>query len=156
LSNPPEKSVLVLGVGNILLADEGIGIHVVQRLATMDLPAEVEVIDGGTAGFELIDFFRNKKKVIVIDCLKAEEPPGTIIRATPQELDLRWSPSFSVHQSGLRELLQQASLLTPLPEIIILGIVPQKTDEASMRLSRALESKVDKIVQKVLETVSSF
>lgn len=150
-----KKTVLILGVGNILLSDEGVGVHVVRRLSLQNLPPEVEVIDGGTVGYELITFFRDRKKVVIVDCLKADEPPGTMIMATPQELNLLWRLPLSAHQSGLRELLQQANFLTPPPEIIILVIVPENTDEPSMRLSKTLESRLDKIVATVAEMTYS-
>ena len=150
-----EKNILILGVGNILLSDEGIGVHVIQKLLAMDLPPEIEVVDGGTGGYELINFFRNKKKVIIVDCMKLGDPPGTIIQAAPCDLELQWQSTFSVHQSGLRELLHQASLLEPHPEIVILGIVPKNINKLSMNLSEAMESILDRIVQKVFEIISS-
>jgi hydrogenase maturation protease len=150
----PGKTILVLGVGNILLSDEGIGVHVVRRLQGMNLPPEVEVVDGGTAGYELVQFFHSKKKVVIVDCLRADEPPGTIVRATPRELDLQWRPLLSVHQSGLRELLQQAASLNPSQEIVILGVVPEDTESPNMNLSRTLDSVIDRVVLEVCGLVS--
>ncbi len=92
-----EKSVLVLGVGNLLLADEGVGVHVAQRLLKMPMPPEIEVIDGGTGGFELIEHFRGKKEVIIVDALKADADPGTVIQFTPDDIALQWHSSFSAH-----------------------------------------------------------
>lgn len=151
----PEKSTLVLGVGNILLSDEGVGVHVVRRLGGMDVPPEAEIVDGGTGGYELIEFFRNKKKIIIIDCLNGDAEPGSIIRASPDQLDLQWGPGFSLHQYGLRELLHHASSLTPPPEIIILGVVPENTGSPGLSLSKAVEAKVDRLIAEVLELVSS-
>jgi hydrogenase maturation protease len=148
------KPILVLGVGNVLLSDEGIGVHVARRLQSMQLPAHVEVVDGGTGGYELIGFFSKRKKVIIIDCVQAAEPAGTIIRATPDELDLRWEAGYSVHQTGLSELLHHAQLLVPPPEIVIVGIVPQVHTSPSSGLSSALESMVDLIASKVLQIVA--
>ncbi|MBF8295716.1 MAG: hydrogenase maturation protease [Bacteroidetes bacterium] len=151
----PEKTILVLGVGNILLSDEGVGVQVAQRLQAMNLPPEVEVVDGGTAGYELIEFFRNKKKVVVVDCLRADEPPGSIIRASPDELDLQWQTPLSVHQSGLRELLQHAASLSPSPEIVILGIVPENTDSPGMNLSKTVEGVIDRVISDVSALISA-
>jgi hydrogenase maturation protease len=147
------RSTLVLGVGNILLSDEGVGIHVARRLQVLPLPPEIEVIDGGTEGFELIRFFEGREQVIIVDCLLSREPPGTIIRAAPDQLDLRWAPGFSPHQSGLRELLFSARALPSPPAITIIGIVPAETGRVSMDLSAAVAGRMDRILASVLETV---
>lgn len=143
----------MLGVGNVLLSDEGVGIHIIKKLSAIELPREVEIIDGGTAGYELIGFFRNKKKVIIIDCINADEPPGTMLLITPQHLDLRCRPSISIHQEGLYELLTQAEFINPLPEIIIVGIVPENIERFSMELSPTLQLALDGIIQKILDIV---
>ncbi len=150
-----EKTILVLGVGNLLLSDEGVGVQVARRLQAMNLPPDVEVVDGGTAGYELIEFFHNKKKVIVIDCLRADEPPGSMIRASPNELDLKWHAPLSVHQSGLRELLQHAASLSPSQVIVVLGIVPENTDSPGMNLSKTVEAVVDSVISEVSTLISS-
>ena len=150
-----DQSILILGVGNYLLSDEGIGVHIAQKLMRMELPPEVEVIDGGTLGFELIPFFRNKKKIIIIDCIDADEPPGTIIWTTPNEIHPRWSSSFSVHQNGLSELLQQCSLLEPCCEVWLLGIVPASTDP-HIGLSADLGSKVDLMIHHIMEKLAAW
>jgi len=150
-----EKTILILGVGNLLLSDEGVGVHLVRRLMEMDVPPEAEIVDGGTGGYELIEFFRHKKKIIIVDCLKGDAPPGSIIRASPDQLDLCWGPSFSPHQYGLRELLHHAASLTPPPEITILGVVPEDTESPGMNLSKTLEAIIGRLVAEVFELVSS-
>lgn len=139
-------STLVLGVGNILLSDEGVGVHVARRLQVLDSPPDVEVIDGGTEGFELIRFFEGRERVIIVDCLMSRDPPGTIIRAAPDQLNLQWAPGFSPHQSGLRELLFSVRALPSSPAITILGIVPAETGKVSTDLSVALAERMDSIV----------
>jgi hydrogenase maturation protease len=146
-------STLVLGVGNILLSDEGVGVHVARRLQALHLPPRVEVIDGGTEGFELIRFFEGRERVIIVDCLMSHDPPGTIIRAAPDQLKLQWAPGFSPHQSGLRELLFSARALPSPPAITILGIVPAETGKISSSLSVAVAGRMEKIVASVLEVV---
>jgi hydrogenase maturation protease len=145
---------LVLGVGNILLSDEGVGIHVARRLQSMRLPPDVEVIDGGTEGYELIRFLRDRTKVVIVDALSAHEPPGTLIRGTPEELELKWTPSYSSHQSGLRELLYAAQALPSAPEIVILGVVPEETCGVGTDLSESVAGEMDTIIAAVLATAS--
>jgi hydrogenase maturation protease len=149
-----EKKILILGIGNVLLSDEGIGVHVLRKLEKMDLPKEYELVDGGTFGFELITFFTNKKKVIIIDCIKAEEKPGTIIWAKPDELNLQWQVPFSVHHGGLSELIKSAEMISPTPEIFILGIVPEDVNTMNTSLSKTLQSKFDGIVEKAYKLIT--
>ncbi len=149
------KHVLVLGVGNILLSDEGVGVHIVHKLENTGLPSEIEIVDGGTGGFELIGFFKNKKKVFIIDCIETDAPAGSMILAMPDELALQWQPSVSVHQKGLQELLAQAKVLYPLLEIFIIGIVPENKCKLSLNLSPTLESTLDDLVNKVSKIVFS-
>jgi hydrogenase maturation protease len=144
------KSVLVLGVGNVLLSDEGIGVHVVRRLQSLPVPDSVEVIDGGTCGYELIAFFSGRTKVIIVDCLKAAKPPGSVICATPDELDMRAEVPVSAHEGGLSELLHHARLLPCTPEILIVGIVPGHIGPGCT-LSEKLQDMVDVFASKVLQ-----
>lgn len=145
-----EKPVLVLGVGNILLADEGVGVHVVRQLQEMPLPAGVEVLDGGTGGFELIEHLRGRKKVIIIDAVQADAPPGTVLRFHPEDAALQWRPPFSAHQTGLHELLHFCRQLVPPPEVSILGVVPQETQRASTQLSPMIQDRVPAIIAAVI------
>ena len=75
--------ILVLGIGNILLCDEGVGVRVIEALQTMELPATVEVFDGATAGVDLLDVLADRRKVIVIDAVQADGPCGAVFRFTP-------------------------------------------------------------------------
>ncbi|MFH0990150.1 MAG: hydrogenase maturation protease [bacterium] len=151
----PLTRTLILGVGNLLLGDEGIGIHVARQLQSMPLPPTVEVLDGGTGGFELLDFCRNRDKIIIVDAMMADEEPGSIIRATPEELELRWHSPRSAHFGGLRELLDALKLETPVPEIIILGIVPAIIDQLTMELSPKLKTMLDQISLLVIREVGN-
>lgn len=148
------KKTLILGVGNVLLADDGVGIHLIRKLQQMDLPKYVEVIDGGTQGFELINYFQGKKKIIIVDALKTDAEPGSVYRFTPEDINLKRHEAFSAHQSDLSELLYFAQELTPKPEIIIYGIVAEEYVRFGMDLSPAVASRLDRIIETVLEEVS--
>ncbi len=146
------KGTLILGVGNILLSDEGVGVHLVRRLEASDLPEDVEVLDGGTAGYELLGFVRGRKRIVLVDCVAADEPPGTVIRASPDELELSWTRSFSAHQTGLRELLHGIRQDCPGLEVAIIGIVPETPGVPGMDLSETIEGMMDRLESLVLET----
>ena len=115
-----ERHTLVLGVGNLLLSDEGVGVHVVHRLRQSRLPVHVEVIDGGTAGFELTGHLRGRRKVVIVDAVEADARPGTIFRFKPGEAGLRWRQPLSAHQVGLRGIILQgtATLAFAVRELI--------------------------------------
>src|SRR4030042_7180736 len=92
------QDILILGIGNLLLKDEGVGVHVVERLREIPLPENVEVLDGGTAGLDLVDFIGGRKKLIVIDAVNAGEKPGTIYRLTEENLDIKPKALTSFHE----------------------------------------------------------
>jgi hydrogenase maturation protease len=139
------KSILILGVGNLLLGDEGVGIHAVRQLQSMPLPPEVEVIDGGTGGFELLAHCRGKKKVIIIDAVKADAKPGTVLRFTPEEAALRWPLPYSAHQAGFAELLHWIKAFTPSLAIVVYGVVPKETAVMSTQLSGIVRRQLRKL-----------
>lgn len=150
-----KKEVLILGVGNMLLGDEGVGVHVAQRLLATPLPPYVEVIDGGTIGYELLSYLFGKRKIIIVDALKAEAKPGSIILLTPDEIDWEKPRSRFVHQGGLHELLHFATELEPLPEIILFGIVPKSIRRMTASLSKEVEARMPKVLQ-MLEREASI
>ena len=90
--------ILVLGLGNILLSDEGVGVHLVRELEKENLPDNVVLMDGGTTGFELIRLFEGMSKVIIIDAMKADLEVGTVVRLSPADIESYQELPFSVHQ----------------------------------------------------------
>ena len=145
------KGVLVLGLGNYLLSDEGVGVHVANELLRMSLPAGVEVIDGGTGGFELLRHAHGKRKVIIIDCLNAVAPAGTIARLELDELESHVVRQFSPHQGGVHDLVAFLRALSPAPEVLVYGIVPAVADSFSTDLSPAVQAQIPRLISLVLE-----
>jgi hydrogenase maturation protease len=140
--------VLVLGIGNILLSDEGVGVHVINRFQeTLVIPDEVQVIDGGTMGLDLSPYFEGKTDVVVVDAICADgEKPGTIRRFSDSEVMTMLGERISPHQIGLSDLLACTAVDTQLPEnIVLLGIVPESLD-TSLDLSPTIQAKVDDLV----------
>jgi len=150
------KDMLILGVGNLLLSDEGVGIHVAQQLQTKSLPSNVEVIDGGTGGFELISYFSGRKKVIIIDAVDGDDEPGTILRFTPDDLNIAWRPSFSAHQTGIEGLLHFSKELSPPPEVVVVGVIPKETRRLSTSLSKTVKKQIPKAVAAVLKEIGAL
>ncbi len=137
--------ILVLGVGNLLMGDEGVGVHVVRKLMEMDLPPNVEVVDGGTAAFDLIPYLENVQKLIIVDAVQAGEGVGSIYRLRLEDLFQKSPNSISLHQITLQEVLKVAGLLDIEPETIIIGIEPKQIrckDELSPELKEAIPTVI--------------
>jgi hydrogenase maturation protease len=142
--------IAVVGVGNLLLKDEGIGIHVVRALQESSLPDGVVAIDGGTSP-DVLDYLEPADKLVIIDAAEAGGVPGAIYRFRPDDLTLETGEAISLHELGLVSSLKMMSLLgkTP-PEVIIIGIQPKEI-EWGMELSPELREKVPEIVRAVLK-----
>jgi len=150
------KPILVLGIGNILLKDEGVGVHAVRDLTARaergrpTLPDDVELYDGGTFGIDLLDTIANRRKVIVIDAVRADAAPGTVLRFTAADLVRPGRPDLSLHQVGLFETLAMARQLGCAPEeVVIFGIVPMAL-EPGLELSPQVAAVVPRVVDLVL------
>jgi hydrogenase maturation protease len=142
--------VLVLGVGNLLLRDEGVGVRVVQELQNAALPPGVEVFDGGTAGFDLIDAISGRRKVIVIDALDGDCEPGTILRLRAEELMAADRPALSLHDVGLLEALALARQLGEAPtEMVIFAVQPADLS-CGLELSPKIRARVPELIDLVL------
>ena len=150
-----EKPILVLGVGNLLRCDEGVGIHVVREMAGMRLPEAVEVLDGGTLGAELVGVIQGREKVILVDAMRVNAQPGAVFRLPLDELTPELTHSMSVHGTGVGELLFCCKRLDPQPEIIIYGIVPELIDCWCVKLTAAVQSRISSIVALILEEVAT-
>ena len=125
-----KKPILILGIGNILLKDEGIGVHVANKFKDVPLPPDVEVMDGGTLGIDLLFHIEGRKKVIVIDTAKAGEPPGTMYRFTDRELSMKKDLLRTAHGIDFSDVVKTAQMLGNKPEVIVfIGIEPEDISE---------------------------
>ena len=152
------KKILVLGVGNILLGDDGVGVHVVERMKRMALPRDTELLDGGMATSDLLPYMKGRQKVIIIDAIRSSSPAGTIFRIPYQEMkDMKKGRNDEIcalHQIGVVEMLQILESMGDMPDILIIGIVPKNDNEFSQRLSHEIEEKLPEIIAQVLEELS--
>lgn len=136
-------NVLVLGIGNILLSDEGAGIKAVEELQKRYcMPPEVDIVDGGTMGLDLLPYLDNRSHLFIIDAVKSEKPPGTTTRIPLDDPPAYFRTKISPHQLGLSELLAVASITDSLPAAIVLfGIEPEKL-ATSLELSAAVAKNI--------------
>lgn len=146
------EKIVVMGVGNLLLTDEGAGIHAVHKLENLISDKRVRVIDGGTMGLDLLPVIEEADLLYIIDCVKGGEPPGTVYRFGPDEIRQKMGElKLSLHDFNLVDVLNLARALNKhIPEIIIFGIEPASLDwglEPTPEVARS----IDRVVQLVLE-----
>lgn len=150
-----KNKVLVLGVGNSILSDEGLGVHLANRLTREELPSNVEIQDGGTQGLELLGYMEDVAKLIIVDCVKAGAEPGSIFRFEPDKVDvIPKQYKISFHDLGIYDFLQIATAMEILPPTVILGMEPGKI-EWGEELSAPVEAKMDKLRCFVMEEINS-
>ena len=152
----PKAEILVLGIGNTLLRDEGIGVHVIRFLQNCSIPDNVELLDGGTYGFDLLDIICDRKAVILIDAVDVGNPPGTVVCFTSQDiLPANVSP-ISAHNIDFDQVMKMASLLQCAPKkVIIYGIQPASI-EAGLLLSPDIATVVPKIASLVIDQLNDL
>ncbi len=149
-----KKPILVLGVGNLVLKDEGVGVHVAQRMQEMDLPSHVEVLDGGTMGFDLLDDIEGRKKVVIVDTVKGGQPPGTVYRMTIDDIDEMPKSRVSLHDIDMTDVFKLADLFEiEKPEIVIIGVEPKDMESTSMELSPEVEAQIPKVIEVVMREI---
>jgi hydrogenase maturation protease len=146
------REILVLGLGNILLKDEGVGVRVVERLqALYDLPPEVQVLDGGTLGLDLMLHVEAADCLLVIDAVDLGAEPGTMAHLEGEEVPAFLSVKISPHQMGLADLLAVARLRDIYPEQIVLWGVQPAAVEVGLDLSPVVAAQVDPLIDKAVQ-----
>jgi hydrogenase maturation protease len=145
--------ITVLGIGNLLLKDEGIGVHLVQKLSGILDNANVKIIDAGTSPDFLSLVDENIDKLIVVDAVKAGNEPGTTYRLTLDDLDLDSTSPISLHEIGVLDSLKTMALFDRLPKsTVIIGIEP-KTIDFGLDLSPEVEEKLPELINSVLKEI---
>jgi len=145
------KKTLILGIGNILLSDEGLGVHAVKRIleSGIAIPDDVEIIDGGTAGFDLLELMMNRSRIIIVDALKVDNVPGSIYRFPPERIASSRN-AISLHELGIRELITMLRMLGHDPEIEIIGIVPSDVSTFNTHLSATVENSMPRAIDLIM------
>ena len=142
--------VLVLGIGNLVMSDDGVGVKVVQQLQREYRFAEnVEIMDGGTLGLDLLPKLEGIDHLIVVDAVETGRKPGTCVRLTGEELPIALETKVSPHQMGLKDLLSVAQLLGHSPgEMVLIGVQP-----GSIEMDTELTPEVDAVLQVLVDNV---
>lgn len=146
-----KKKTVILGVGNLLLSDEGVGVHVINEMMDMHFPPDIELIEGGVDGLRLMNLVVGVDRLIVIDSVKGGGSPGSIYKFKPEDLVTHTDTSkMSIHQIGILEVIRLSGLVGKLPETTIIGVEP-KSIEMGMELTPKIQSKVPRIIELVLD-----
>jgi hydrogenase maturation protease len=150
-------ATLVLGVGNLLLSDDGVGIHTIRRLIERaDLPEGVRVVDGGTAGLDLLHHLEGVSHLIIIDAIETNQPPGTLTRLEGEKVPAHLALKMSPHQIGLPDMLFAAKLRDIYPdEVVIWGVQPATT-EVGLDLSPPVAAQVEAVVEEVVAQLTRW
>jgi hydrogenase maturation protease len=149
-------STLVIGVGNPLRGDDGVGVRVAEVLAEPTLPQDVTVVDGGTQGLGLASLMGGHRRVILVDAVDMGQEPGSFARFTPEEARLLGDAArLSIHGAGLRDALLLAQALGMLPEeVVIFGVQPARI-EWEDALSPEVEAGLPILIEAIMKEVSN-
>jgi len=149
--------IVVLGVGNILLTDEGVGVRVVEALGERyRLPPEVELIDGGTCGMEFLEQLENLDALIVVDCVRCHQPPATPVLLTGEQVPVFFKTKLSPHQVGLCDVLASLELTGRAPrETVIVGMQPVSM-ELGMELSPEVAARLPELLAMTVAELRRF
>ena len=149
--------ILVLGLGNILLEDEGVGVRVIERLqADYIFPADVLVLDGGTLGLDLLAYIEDHSHIVIVDAAEAGKEPGTLVRLVNQEIPAFLGPKVSPHQVGLQDLLAVAKLREHFPTEVILWGVQAQRFEPTLEMTPEIAAQVEPLCAHVIEELARW
>ena len=152
-----EAKVLVLGIGNLLIGDEGVGCKAASELARRyTFPPTVECVDGGTAGFELLTMIDDKEHLILIDALKNDQPPGTVVLVEDEHVPKAFLARTTPHQLGICDVLAAAQLCDTIPKRLTLYGIEPKQLEVGIGLSPEVEAGMEKTIGAVVTQLRHF
>jgi hydrogenase maturation protease len=152
--SPRRHDTLVLGIGNVLLGDEGVGVHALHQLEQTELAPQADMVDGGTGGFHLLELFRDYTRIILIDAAADNRPPGTVSLIRPKYAK-DFPASLSAHDIGLKDLVESAALLGCMPEIDLITVTVARLQPMSMDLSPEVAAAMPEVFQRVRDCLAT-
>ena len=152
-SNP----IVVLGVGNILLTDEGFGVHVVNQLREdYVFNPPITILDGGTMGMELLTYMRGMTKLLLVDAINGGDTPGTVYEFPHEEMNTYFTEAISVHEVGMQDILRIRALQEdPLEDAVVIGVEPESL-ELGLDLSETTQVAVKEVKERILAVLASW
>ena len=147
----------VLGIGNVILSDEGFGVRVVEFLAAnYDFSEDVQLVDGGTLGIELTQFVTDSKRLLVIDSINGGKEPGTRFRFVNDEVQAHFQDKLSAHEVGIQDVLTLLTLTgKKIPEVVVIGAQPFFV-EPGVTLSEGMKDLMPKVAEEEVEQLTAW
>ncbi len=149
-----QKKTLVLGLGNVIMGDEGVGVHVVRALEKHTLPKAIECLDGGTGGFILLEPLQAADHIVLIDATDDGNSPGTVTRTTPR-FSRDYPPTLTAHDIGVKDLLDAFYMQAGEREVVLYAISIDPKQTISMELSEECAKARDEAVQRILAELNN-
>lgn len=152
-----KEIITVLGVGNILLTDEGLGVHIINQLKEEYIfPPEVQLLDGGTMGMELLSYMRNTEYLLLVDAIKGGQEPGTVYEFQHEDTENYFTDHISVHEVGMQDILRIRTLQEdPLKDAVVIGAEPASL-ELGFEVSPMVAPHMDEIKARVIKQLKKW
>jgi hydrogenase maturation protease len=149
------RKVLILGIGNTLKSDDGLGVYIINKMMESEdsLPEGVDLLDGGTAGFDLLGLIEGYDKIVIVDALRTSDKPGSIYRFMPGNA-VESRAQFSLHEVGIMEVIKTLRIMDCNPEIEFVGIVPENIDDINITISQAVLDSIPRAVEVILDAAT--
>ncbi|ATW24621.1 HyaD/HybD family hydrogenase maturation endopeptidase [Candidatus Formimonas warabiya] len=151
------EKITVLGIGNILLQDEGFGVRMIEELhRCYRFPDTVQVLDGGTLGLDLLSYLTGTDRLLVVDAVSGGRPPGSFYHFTGDEVKSYFQEKVSLHELGLKDVLAALEILgEPVKEVVILGVEPASLD-LGLDLTPAVAAMVDQTMRVLIDQLENW
>jgi hydrogenase maturation protease len=149
------SELLILGIGNYLMGDEGVGVQTALALQKLPISETIDVVDGGTGGFHLLEFFEIHDKVILIDATLDNNEPGTIRLIQPR-FARDFPRAMSTHDIGLRDMVNALQLMDKMPKIYLFVVSIESIQQQGIELTSAIEKTIPVLIEKVLELANQL
>ena len=143
-----QQKILILGIGNYLMGDEGVGVHVAKRLQKENLPPDVDVLDGGTGGFHLLSYFEGYDTLILIDATLDNNPNGTIRLIKPRFAQ-DFPKAMSTHDIGLKDMVSALQLMGKMPTIHLFVVSIESLQQQGIELTEEVENAIPSLIDQI-------
>jgi len=141
---------VILGIGNLLMGNEGVGVHAARYLEAHYKPEDTPVVDGGTGGFHLMEYFQDYERVILIDATIDGQPPGTISVLHPK-FSRDYPPTLTAHDIGLKDMLDSVYLMNYQPEVVLFTVSISELTEMNLELTEDVKAVIPTLSGKIVE-----
>lgn len=147
--------ILILGIGNVLMGDEGVGVHAIKELEKESFSPNVTLLDGGTGGFHLLEYLQEYPRIIMIDATMDGKPAGTLSLIEPK-FATDFPKSLSAHDIGLRDLIESTAVLGELPTMYLITVTIDSIQSMQMELSPEIEKQIPAVIERVKEVLETI